>query len=107
MSGGKVLELKILKRNSQELKLEIEGEGHTFCNLLESVLLEDRDVEFAGYDVPHPLISNTILFVRTKKGKKPEEALIEAIKKIRDRGRELNKEIINALEEWGKQGDHP
>jgi len=94
------LQLKILKRNSQELKLEIEGEGHTFCNLLESVLLEDRSVEFAGYDVPHPLISNTIIFIRTKKGKKPEEALIEAIEKIRQRGRELSQEINNALKEW-------
>ena len=94
------MQLKILKRNSQELKLEIEGEGHTFCNLLESVLLEDRSVEFAGYDVPHPLISNTIIFIRTKKGKKPEEALIEAIEKIRQRGRELSQEINNALKEW-------
>lgn len=97
------MQLKILKRNSQELKLEIEGEGHTFCNLLESVLLEDKDVEFAGYDVPHPLIANTIVFIRTKKGKKPEEALIEAIEKIRKRGRELNQEINRALEEWEKK----
>jgi len=101
------VELKILKRNSQELKLEIEGEGHTFCNLLESVLLEDKNVEFAGYDVPHPLISNTILFIRTKKGKKPEEALIEAIEKIKQRGRELNQKINDALEEWKKREDAP
>ena len=101
------MQLKILKRNLQELKLEIEGEGHTFCNLLESVLLEDEDVEFAGYDVPHPLVSNTIIFIRTKKGKKPEEALIEAIEKIRKRGRELNQEISNALEEWKKKEGAP
>mgnify|MGYP000548295211 CR=1 FL=1 len=103
MNRGRFLQLKILKRNSQELKLEIEGEGHTFCNLLESVLLEDKDVEFAGYDVPHPLIANTTVFIRTKKGKKPEEALIEAIEKIRKMGRELNQEINRALEEWEKK----
>jgi len=97
------LQLKILKRNSRELKLEIEGEGHTFFNLLESVLLEDKDVEFAGYDMPHPLFPSTILFIRTKKEKRPEEALIEAIEKIRRRGRELNQEIENALEIWMKQ----
>jgi len=107
MNGGMGLQLKILKRNSQELKLEIEGEGHTFCNLLESVLLEDENVEFAGYDVPHPLVSNTIIFIRTKKGKKPEEALIEAIEKIRKRGRELNQEISSALEEWRKKEGVP
>ena len=94
------MQLKILRRTPQELKLEIEGEGHTFCNLLESVLLEDKEVEFAGYDVPHPLVSNTILSIRTKKGKKPEEALFEAIEKIRERGRELSQEIDKALEMW-------
>ncbi|HIE18298.1 TPA: DNA-directed RNA polymerase subunit L [Candidatus Bathyarchaeota archaeon] len=97
------MQLKILRRTPQELKLEIEGEGHTFCNLLESVLLEDNEVEFAGYDVPHPLVSNRILSIRTKKGKKPEEALIDAIEKIRRRGRELNQEINNALELWMKK----
>jgi len=101
------LELKIVKRNPQELKLEITGEGHTFFNLLESVLLEDQDVEFAGYDVPHPLFPNTILFVRTKKGKKPEEALIGAIEKIRQRGRELNQKINDAIEEWRKKENPP
>lgn len=103
------MKLKVLRRSSQELKLEIEGEGHTLCNLLESVLLEDKEVEFAGYDVPHPLISNTIFFVRTKEGKKPEEALIEAIEKIRLRGQELNKAINSALEAWNKkkEGESP
>jgi len=100
VNGGMIMQLKILRRTPQELKLEIEGEGHTFCNLLESVLLEDKEVEFAGYDVPHPLVSNTILSIRTKKGKKPEEALVEAIEKIRQRGRELSQEIDKALEMW-------
>ncbi|RJS93402.1 DNA-directed RNA polymerase subunit L [Candidatus Bathyarchaeota archaeon] len=101
--GGIDLEIRVLRRNSQELKLEIEGEGHTLCNLLESVLLEDENVEFAGYDVPHPLVSNTTFFIRTKKGKKPEEALVGAIEKIRQRGKELGQEIEKALQEWEKK----
>ena len=96
------MKLKVLRRAAQELKLEIEGEGHTLCNLLESVLLEDKDVEFAGYDVPHPLISNTIFFIRTKKGKKPEDALVEAIEKIRLMGQEFSEAIKSALEAWKK-----
>ena len=52
------LQLKVLKKAANELKIEIQGEGHTLCNLLESVLLEDEDIEFAGYDVPHPLVSS-------------------------------------------------
>jgi len=101
------MELRVLRRTPNELKFEIEGEGHTFCNLLESVLLEDKMVEFAGYDVPHPLISNAIFFIRTKEGKRPEEALIEAIEKIRRKGRELSQEFNDALEMWNKKQQNP
>jgi DNA-directed RNA polymerase subunit L len=94
------LKLKVLKRTSEELKIEVEGEGHTFCNLLESVLLEDEDVEFASYDIPHPLISNPIISIRTKKGKKPEEALKEAAEKILQTDKELSEEFNKALKEW-------
>ena len=94
------LQLKVLKRAPNELKIEIEGEGHTICNLLESVLLEDDDVEFAGYDIPHPLVSNPLVSIRTKSGKKPEEALREAIEKILQRGKELAEGFGKALEEW-------
>ena len=39
-------------------------------------LLEDKTVEFAGYDVPHPLASNPIIYIRMKGKTAPEEALI-------------------------------
>ena len=96
------MRLKILQRTPQKLKLEIEGEGHTILNLLESTLLEDENVEFAGYHVPHPLFPNSILLIRTKEGKKPEEALQEAVDKALQRGEELNEAFIRALEELNK-----
>jgi len=96
------LRLKVLKRTPEELKIEVEGEGHTFCNLLESVILEDENVESAGYDTPHPLISNPIIAIRTKNGKKPEQALREATEKILQRGRELSEAFSKALEERQK-----
>ena len=94
------LQLKVLKRTSKELKIEVEGEGHTLCNLLESVLLEDEDVEFAGYDIPHPLVSSPVISLHTKNGKKPEEALREAVEKVLQRGKELAEGLNKALEEW-------
>ena len=97
------MRLKILQRTPQKLKLEIEGEGHTILNLLESTLLEDENVEFAGYHVPHPLFPNSILLIRTKEGKKPEEALIEALEKMRQKGKELSQEVERAFKEWEKK----
>ena len=93
------MQLKILKRTSQELQLEVEGEGHTFCNLLESVLLEDENVEFASYHIPHPLISNTVVTIRTNKKLKPEDALKTACEKVLQRGKELNESFTQALEQ--------
>ena len=98
MVGGLAyMRLKILDRKPNEITLEIEGERHTFCNLLESVLLEDEDVEFASYNIAHPLISHPIMRVRTNGNKSPEEALKAAIKKIIERGRELRSEFEKAL----------
>ena len=47
-------------------------------------LIEDKTVEFAGYDVPHPLASSPIIYVRMKGDAKPEDALIKAVEKVRE-----------------------
>lgn len=72
------MKVKILKRTANELKIEIEGTGHGVCNILQKQLLENKDVDQAGYDVPHPLASNPIIYIRMKGKAKPEDALLEA-----------------------------
>ncbi|MEM1586712.1 MAG: DNA-directed RNA polymerase subunit L [Candidatus Bathyarchaeia archaeon] len=96
------MQLRVLERKTNEVVIEIDVEGHTLCNLLESVLLEDEDVEFAGYTIPHPLVGKPILRVRTKGNKDPKEALKEALIKILERGRALRKEFERAFEEYNK-----
>lgn len=76
-----------------ELVIEVEGEGHTLCNLLESVLLEDENVEFASYNISHPLVAKPVITVRTRGNKSPEEALREAVDKILQMGREMRNEF--------------
>lgn len=87
------MQIKILDRKPNEIVIEVEGEGHTLCNLLESVLLEDEEVDFAGYNIAHPLIGNPIIRVRTKTSETPENAIIKAVEKILKRGRELKREF--------------
>ena len=60
------MKIKVLTKSENELKIEIEGGSHGICNLLQKRLLEDKTVEFAGYDVPHPLASNPIIYIRMK-----------------------------------------
>ncbi len=72
------MKIKVLKRTDNELKIELEGSGHGVCNLLQKRLLEDKNVDQAGYDVPHPLASSPVIYVRMKGTAKPEDALLEA-----------------------------
>ncbi len=101
------MNLKVLKKTSDELRIEIEGEGHTFCNVLQKALLEDKTVEIAGYDIPHPLVANPIVYVRMKERrkpeKKPETALQEAAAKIKHQTKQFSASLKKALKEWQKK----
>jgi len=77
------MNIKVLKRSKGLLKIEVEGEGHTFGHLLQEALLEDKNVDWAGYDLPHPLFNRPTVTIRMKGEAAPEKALERAAKKIR------------------------
>jgi DNA-directed RNA polymerase subunit L len=91
------MKIKVLTRSNNELKIEIEGGTHGICNLVQKRLLEDKTVEFAGYDVPHPLASSPIIYVRMKGDTKPEAALIKAVEKVRETNDAFGKELARVL----------
>lgn len=76
------MKMRIIKEEGNELKLEIDGESHTLGNLLQQELLEDKKVEIAGYDVPHPLINSAIIYIRTIGKKSPRKTLQEALERL-------------------------
>jgi DNA-directed RNA polymerase subunit L len=91
------MKVKVLKKSENELKIEIEGSGHGLCNLLQKRLLEDKSVDLAGYDIPHPLASNPVIYVRMKGSSKPEEALLKAAEKAVEANEAFGKELAKAL----------
>ena len=91
------MKVQVLKKTSDELKIEIEGEGHSLCNLLQKVLVNDDTVDMAGYNIPHPLLSKAIIYVRTKKRQSPEAAIKDAVKKIRTQNKEFKARFEEAL----------
>jgi len=101
------MDIKILKKTTDEMRIEVLGEGHTFCNLLQKALLEDGTVEIGGYSIEHPLVSNPVIYVKMKEKRKPEKrpetALKEAAENIRHRSREFRTSFEKALKEWQKQ----
>ena len=91
------MKVKVLKKEANELKIEIEGAGHGLCNLLQKKLLEDESVDLAGYDVPHPLASNPVIYVRMKGTAKPLDALVKAADKARETNKDFASELKKAL----------
>ncbi|MGA2385573.1 MAG: DNA-directed RNA polymerase subunit L [Candidatus Bathyarchaeia archaeon] len=87
------LKINVLKKSGNELKIEIVGSSHGLCNLLAKRLLEDKTVEFAGYDVPHPLASSPNIYIRMKGRAKPEDALVRAVEKVREANDAFSKEL--------------
>jgi DNA-directed RNA polymerase subunit L len=91
------MKVKVLKRQDNELKIEIEGSSHGLCNLLAKRLLEDKRVDFAGYDLPHPLAASPVIYIKMKGKAKPEDALLEAVTKVREANDAFGKELENVL----------
>ena len=91
------MKIKVLKKEKNELKIEVEAASHGLCNLLQKKLLEDENVDVAGYDVPHPLASNPVIYVRMKGAAKPEDALVKAAEKALKENTAFSKELTKAL----------
>ena len=59
------MEVTKMDGSDEEIRLEVKGEGHTFCNALQNFLLKDPVIEFSGYNITHPLVGEPILNIRT------------------------------------------
>ncbi len=76
------MKVSVASKKDNHLEVTMTGEDHSFSNLLRETLSENDDVEFVAYNIDHPQLGHPKLQLVTK-GKKPQKALSEAIKKIR------------------------
>jgi len=91
------MKVNVLKKSKGFLKIEVEGEGHTFGHLMQNALLEDRTVDWAGYDLPHPLFTKPVITVRMKGEASAERALDRAAKKVHQDTEEFIEKFTAAL----------
>jgi DNA-directed RNA polymerase subunit L len=91
------LKVNVLNRSKGLVKVEVEGEGHTFGHLMQETLLQDKTVDWAGYDQPHPLFRQSIITVRVKGEAQPDKALDRASKKIRADTEEFIQKFSSAV----------
>jgi DNA-directed RNA polymerase subunit L len=94
------LKINVTKEEGDYIEIEFSGEGHTLLNLLQSNLLEDPNVEMAGYSKPHPLMDRAKLFVKLKEG----EAHLDVVKRAAGRAEgkldEFVKEFDKSLHDF-------
>ena len=87
------MNITILKEKGNEIKFKFEDDDiHSIPNLLVNELLKDSSVEFAGYNVPHPLKKEAIIVVRTKR-KDPKKLIVETVDKVLKQVKEFEKLI--------------
>jgi len=72
-----VVELKILKDENKELKVEFEDLDLGLANYVVDGLLKEKDVEFASASYTHPLEGCVVITIKAPNAKK---ALAKAVK---------------------------
>jgi DNA-directed RNA polymerase subunit L len=79
------MELRVIEKTDEELRMEIAGEDHTFMNVLKGALLETPGVVAATYDMnPEQSGGQTepILSVKTESGTDPLDAVGDASRRV-------------------------
>ena len=84
------MDLKLLEREKNQVKIEVVQPDDTILHPLVSALLVDEDVETAQYYTGHPQLDKPVLWIRTKKGnpaavlKRAAEGLAGKYREARD-----------------------
>jgi len=73
------MEVEVLKDEKNKFEFKLKGEQHTTLNVLSKELFNDKNIDFAGYRVEHPLIDEAIVSVS---GKSPKKSVKDAIARI-------------------------
>ena len=90
------MELKIIGKGKNTLRIEIEDEDESFANLLAKTLLEEKETDSASFQKDHPQMGNPVLLLVSEKAD-PTKLLKRAARKIREQSKELNKEVEKVL----------
>lgn len=73
--------IKIVEIGRDYVKLIVKGEDHTYLNLLQHYLSKDERTVLVRYNIPHPLVGESELYLRTD-GTNPIEVLKKANENI-------------------------
>ena len=87
---------RVIENERSALKIELGEESHSFPNLLRKTLLEESSVEFAGYNIDHPLLASPVVTLKTKR-RQANVVLREGLEKMLARTEEFRKKVLQAV----------
>jgi DNA-directed RNA polymerase subunit L len=87
------MEITILEDKKNRLLFELKGKSHGFCNTLKNELWNDKHVKAAAYRIEHPSIGVPEIIVETDGKITAQEALFNAVKRLKTDTEKLRKEL--------------
>ena len=94
--------VKILKRESNSVELELVGEDHTIANLIAKYAIRKPGVVYSSYVIPHPLIGNPVVIVSTDGSRDPLDVVEEVLREIIEDAKRFEEAVREALEKGVK-----
>ncbi|KZX13752.1 DNA-directed RNA polymerase subunit L [Methanobrevibacter oralis] len=89
--------IEIIEDKTLELTFIVKDESHGVCNALRHILMENPDVEYAVYNIDHPLTGKPEITIKTKRGKRPRIVLKAAAEQLKNESDEFKKLIDEEL----------
>mgnify|MGYP006307327733 CR=1 FL=1 len=89
------MDIKIIGKGKNKLRVEFEGEDHTLLNLLRKALWEEG-ADYSAYKKTHPFLDNPELILETDK-KDPTKMLAAAAKRIGNDMEDFRKKFERAF----------
>jgi len=89
------MDLRLRSKTDKKMEIEFIGETDTLLNLLKQRLLADPNVDTATYVMGHPYLDNPLFVLVTKTGK-PDAALKNAAKDLRQQFDEFETLLVRA-----------
>ena len=86
------MEIKVLEKSSESIKIEVVGESHTLLNLLREKSWKAGAIQ-ASYMIEHPYLSSPKIIVRAKN---PKKVLADASQMVSEDAREFAREFGKA-----------
>lgn len=87
------MELRVLEKKKDKLKVEVIGESHTLLNLLRENAWKEK-ADQATYMIEHPELSQPKIIVRAKN---PKKVLVNSAQMIIDDSKGFSREFKRAM----------